>query len=108
DRRIHPSHGYRAVHVIIKNSEKTIEVQIRTELQHDWSELSEKLSDKIDPFIKYGGGDKEIQKWLCDISAKIKSYEKAKDSTHAEHKKEILNLKEGITDFIRKHSKLFL
>lgn len=56
DRRQNPSHGYRAVHVILTVEEKAMEVQIRTPLQHLWAELSEKLSDIIDPSIKYGGG----------------------------------------------------
>ena len=34
DRREHPSHGYRAVHLIVTNANRNVEVQIRTELQH--------------------------------------------------------------------------
>jgi ppGpp synthetase/RelA/SpoT-type nucleotidyltranferase len=75
DRRIRPSYGYRAVHVIIKAFNKVIEIQIRTELQHSWAELSEKLSDEIDMAIKYGGGNERIQKTLKIISGNIESYE---------------------------------
>ncbi|MEO7632585.1 MAG: hypothetical protein ABIU20_04245, partial [Blastocatellia bacterium] len=57
DRRQQPSHGYRAVHVIVRCREKLIEIQVRTELQHLWAELSEKFSDVLDQTIKYGGGD---------------------------------------------------
>ncbi len=56
DRRDTPSHGYRAVHVIVRHSGKLVEIQVRTALQHLWAELSEKLADLIDPAIKYGGG----------------------------------------------------
>ena len=56
DRRKTPSHGYRAVHVIANYDGKFVEIQVRTALQHLWAELSEKLSDVIDPAIKYGGG----------------------------------------------------
>lgn len=69
DRREHPSHGYRAVHVIVKECGKLVEVQIRTALQHSWAELSEKASDLIDPDIKYGGGDLDIQRALLEISS---------------------------------------
>ncbi|MDQ3010543.1 MAG: hypothetical protein M3X11_07550 [Acidobacteriota bacterium] len=71
DRRQQPSHGYRAVHVIVRCREKLIEIQIRTELQHLWAELSEKYSDVVDPTIKYGGGDKEIRELLASTSSLI-------------------------------------
>jgi GTP pyrophosphokinase len=56
DRRIKSSHGYRAVHVIVRIEEKAVEVQVRTEPQHAWAEYAEKLADTIDPALKYGGG----------------------------------------------------
>ena len=59
DRRENPSHGYRAVHVIVRHHGKLVEIQVRTALQHLWAELSEKLSDLIDPAIKYGGGGED-------------------------------------------------
>jgi ppGpp synthetase/RelA/SpoT-type nucleotidyltranferase len=68
DRRQQPSHGYRAVHVLVKYQDKVIEIQVRTSLQHLWAELSEKLSDVVDPAIKYGGGDEAIQTLLTKAS----------------------------------------
>ena len=68
DRRERPSHGYRAVHVILNQSNKLIEVQIRTSLQHTWAELSEKLSDEFGTSIKYGGGSEEISAYLSKLS----------------------------------------
>lgn len=64
DRRQQPSHGYRAVHVIVIYGGKLIEIQVRTSLQHLWAELSEKFSDVAGQAIKYGGGDEEIQEAL--------------------------------------------
>lgn len=71
DRRQKPSHGYRAVHVIVNHGGKMIEIQVRTSLQHLWAELSEKISDKLEPSIKYGGGNKYIQEALKDSSSMI-------------------------------------
>ena len=71
DRRAKPSHGYRAVHVVVNSRDKLIEIQVRTELQHLWAELSEKYSDVIDPAIKYGGGDKNLQEILIASSLTI-------------------------------------
>jgi ppGpp synthetase/RelA/SpoT-type nucleotidyltranferase len=56
DRRDKPSHGYRAVHVIVWIGNKAVEVQVRTEPQQAWAEYAEKLADTIDPELKYGGG----------------------------------------------------
>lgn len=56
DRRLKPSHGYRAVHLVVREGGKAIEVQIRTEGQHVWAEICEKYADIIDPALKYGGG----------------------------------------------------
>jgi ppGpp synthetase/RelA/SpoT-type nucleotidyltranferase len=68
DRRQTPSHGYRAVHVITRVNNKWVEIQIRTALQQLWAELSEKLSDLIDPAIKYGGGDDRVKRVLATAS----------------------------------------
>ncbi len=68
DRRQKPSHGYRAVHVIVNRQGKMIEIQVRTSLQHLWAELSEKFSDVVDLAIKYGEGNEVVQKILAQAS----------------------------------------
>lgn len=83
DRREKPSHGYRAVHVIVNYGGKTIEIQARTSLQHIWAEMSEKYSDVIDPSIKYGGGDVRVQEILRDTSKLVAAEEKAEKDLHA-------------------------
>ena len=70
DRRTEPSYGYRAVHVVVEMFGKSVEVQIRTSLQHSWAELSEKLSDTVDPNIKYGGGPLKERQFL-DFASKL-------------------------------------
>lgn len=54
DRRTHPSHGYRAVHVIVYVDGAPVEIQVRTKLQHEWADLFEKLADKVGRGIRYG------------------------------------------------------
>lgn len=68
DRRAKPSHGYRAVHVVVNRDGKLIEIQVRTALQHAWAEASEKISDWKGTSIKYGGGDEVIQRNLQIMS----------------------------------------
>jgi putative GTP pyrophosphokinase len=71
DRREIPSHGYRAVHVVVQYGGKTVEVQIRTVLEHSWAELSEKLADVVDPSVKYGGGPEIVRTLLAKTSRNI-------------------------------------
>lgn len=75
DRRDQPSHGYRAVHIIVNCNGTLIEIQIRTELQHLWAELSEKLSDVVDNSIKYGGGDEDVRSLLPGMADTIQRLE---------------------------------
>ncbi len=75
DRREQPSHGYRAVHIIATAQGKPVEIQVRTELQHLWAQLSEKTSDVFDPGIKYGGGDPDVFGAISKISERIETLE---------------------------------
>jgi ppGpp synthetase/RelA/SpoT-type nucleotidyltranferase len=75
DRRQNPSHGYRAVHLIVRHQAKMVEVQVRTSLQHLWAELSEKLSDVFDPMLKYGEGNKFVKMLLSNTSLMVADLE---------------------------------
>lgn len=77
DRRERPSYGYRAVHLIVSCCGRLVEVQVRTSLQHLWAELSEKLSDVMNPSIKYGGGGERVRLLLEANSGLIAEYELA-------------------------------
>ncbi len=52
-----------------------MEIQVRSALQHLWAELSEKLSDVVDPTIKYGGGADVVRKALTALSERIAALE---------------------------------
>ncbi|KAA1380563.1 nucleotidyltransferase family protein [Aeromicrobium fastidiosum] len=54
DRRVHPSAGYRALHVIVFPRHLPVEVQIRTVEQDAWAQLIEKLGDVWGRGIRYG------------------------------------------------------
>ena len=82
DRRKNPSHGYRAVHVIVVTQGVSVEIQVRTALQDLWAELSERLSDVVDSSIKYGGGDPEDRQWLLLISDSITGWEDLETRLH--------------------------
>lgn len=75
NRRLTPSHGYRAVHAIVMTQRRLVEIQIRTREQHLWAELSEKLSDVVDPALKYGGGPTATRETLLEYSRLIAQIE---------------------------------
>lgn len=54
DRRESPVNGYRAVHVIVFPESVPVEIQVRTQLPHEWAELFEKLADIVGRGIRYG------------------------------------------------------
>jgi putative GTP pyrophosphokinase len=75
DRRLAPSHGYRAVHIIVRGLRVPVEIQLRTLLQHSCAEFSEKLADRYGSDVKYGGGSAEVRKILSSTSALVKQIE---------------------------------
>lgn len=86
DRRLKPSHGYRAVHLVVSVDKKRVEVQVRTFLQHVWAELCERLSDTVDKSIKYGGGEKRVRELLRALSVEICRLEEIESGLSACHK----------------------
>ncbi len=75
DRRTRPSHGYRAVHIVVRIDGFAVEVQIRTLLQHLWAEYSEILSDLVDKGLKYGGGPEDFRENLVNVSQLVANLE---------------------------------
>lgn len=75
DRRRSPSHGYRAVHIVVHHSDKNVEIQVRSVIQHMWAELSEKAADVVDPAVKYGGGPEWLREMLMDLRDAISQSE---------------------------------
>jgi putative GTP pyrophosphokinase len=71
DRRVQSSHGYRAVHVIVRRGGLPIEVQIRTRLQHLWAEMSEKFADEFGIEVKYGAGNPVVHQKLMAVSNQV-------------------------------------
>jgi len=68
DKRSMPAHGYRAIHVLVQHQDRTVEIQIRTQLQHFWANRSEKLADRYGQEIKYGHGNEGVVQALTALS----------------------------------------
>lgn len=78
DRRVTPSSGYRAVHVVVSIEDAKVEVQVRTTLQHQWAETYERAADKFGREIRYGRMTPESQEMveaMRGISDFIDTYE---------------------------------
>ncbi len=53
DRRTRPQFGYRAVHLLVRRDERWVEIQVRTQMQDQWAQITESLGDAGTP-IRYG------------------------------------------------------
>ena len=106
DRRDKPSHGYRAVHVILRPNKRHIEIQVRTKLQHLWAEFSEKAADNFGAELKYGAGDLRVLDALRKISSEvagIESYEpRIEELGSIELDEGIVQLRKDVEDLLNK------
>jgi putative GTP pyrophosphokinase len=106
DRRLKPSHGYRAVHLIVVIDEHLVELQVRTCLQHGWASAVERLADTIDAEIKYGGGPDRLQAVLVKSSNSIAGFEKLElhhqtTPVPDDEKSRMLQLKSDLQELLR-------
>ncbi len=107
DRRVKPSHGYRAVHLIVNIDGFLVEIQVRTSLQHGWASAVETIADTIDAEIKYGGGPFMIQDIFGKSSNNIAQFERLElqllqtDQAPEELRAQLLKLKSELQDLLR-------
>lgn len=59
--------GYRSLHLVVKNSGKRVEIQIRTKIMHEWALLAEEFSDRDMKNYKQDG-DSTVQDFLRVVS----------------------------------------
>jgi putative GTP pyrophosphokinase len=78
DRRKQPSYGYRAVHLIVRVRGRQVEIQIRTRLQDQWAQISERFADRFEPEVKYGGGPLPAREILARLAEIIERDEEAR------------------------------
>ena len=56
--------GYRGVHVIVNYDGRAIEVQLRTQVMHEWAIAVEQLSGRVGEDLKSSAGPRELLDWL--------------------------------------------
>ena len=110
DRRSNPSSGYRAVHLVAIVDGRRVEVQLRTELQHLWAEISEKISDTVDPDLKYGKGPQAELDFLRNLSlavARVEEEEAARRDFMAQLQQQKLRVDKRAKKHIRQYERRF-
>ena len=60
--------GYRGVHVIVEYDNRMIEVQLRTQVMHEWAITVERLSGRLGEDLKGGRGPQPVLDLLEAIS----------------------------------------
>lgn len=69
DYRDSPQHGYRAVHLVVRDGGGyRVELQIRTSLQDEWANMSEAIAIEHDIEVKYGNGPAPVHVELARLS----------------------------------------
>ncbi len=90
-------HGYRAIHIIVRDDKKCYEIQLRTFAQDVWANLIERLCDESNS-LKYGGTKKEQPRMekLKELSERFFEIDQRSfdsfDTYREEIKKEIQNV----------------
>ncbi|HEY0956148.1 MAG TPA: RelA/SpoT domain-containing protein [Roseateles sp.] len=76
DRVSKPSHGYRALHLVVREQGRWVEVQVRTELEHLWAQLCELVADRVGLDFKYGEGRQSLRAWIERLSDAVDAIER--------------------------------
>ena len=81
DYQAEPRGGYRALHAVVRVSDKLVEVQLRTELEEQWANTVERLAEGLDSEIKYSGGPPAVSEILALASNILGTFERAEDES---------------------------
>lgn len=72
----HPkTSGYRAVHVVVVENSRRIEIQIRTERQNEWADAVERTGDRLDLPLKDEEGPAELLEYFRRAADRIATEE---------------------------------
>lgn len=60
--------GYRGVHVIVVYDDRVVEVQLRSQAQHDWAYAVEQLGGQLGHALKMGEGPPELLELMAVLA----------------------------------------
>ncbi len=96
----HPrTSGYRAVHVVVVYDDRCVEVQLRTQLMHEWAIAVERLGGRMGEDLKSGRGPQEVLDWLETIGRAMET-EDAGDAVDSDLTDRISRMRANALPFI--------
>lgn len=95
--------GYRAVHVVVRYDERSIEVQLRTRYMHDWAMAVERFGADTGQDFKSGRGSEPVLAWLSALSAAL-AIEEAGLAIDTELRERVSTLRAHALPFLTKES----
>jgi ppGpp synthetase/RelA/SpoT-type nucleotidyltranferase len=96
--------GYRAVHVIVRHRDRKIEVQLRTQTQHEWAYTVESVAARIGLDIKSGGGPAPVRDWFAAVSEAM-AIEEHGDTVGRELIEKVSTLRSEATPYLQGRSR---
>lgn len=92
--------GYRALHLLVTREQMALEIQVRSRVQHYWSESIERTSVIYGHHLKEGDGDPKILRYFSELSDAFYELEAGRQPS-AEHRLTIDQLRIDCEEIIK-------
>lgn len=92
--------GYRAVHVIVEYGGRSIEVQLRTQIMHEWAYTVEGMNSRFGLDVKAGNGPAAVSQWFQAVSEAM-AIEESGMTVGDELLQRVATLKESAMPYLR-------
>lgn len=92
--------GYRAVHVIVEYRGRKIEVQLRTQVMHEWAYTVEGMNSRFGLDVKSGKGPAAVSEWFQAVSQAM-AMEESGMPVSAELLERVATLREAALPYLR-------
>lgn len=93
--------GYRGIHIVERRDGRLIEVQLRTEGQHEWAEAIEEYEPITGYRLKDGAGPPELREYLREAAERIARQESGRPFS-ADEEREFDNLRQHVRPYFRR------
>ena len=91
--------GYRGIHVVHRRAGRLVEVQLRTEGQHEWAEAIEFSSPRVRHNLKDGDGPADLREYFRRASDRIATLEAGDDLDEVSEEEFAATLREQVRHY---------